>query len=178
MLGNCGSPRRSRYCGSGPTMSQIPARVGSSNGESWSLARAATRCSGIPPPSAATERLGRVGPPHCCGGPPSEPDLNGFHSSGSSKPGGPVGGSQCRTTCVAVENPARAVRVHEAECIGFIRRALPRVGDDRMFADRLASDLDSRFPFLWGLWLVVSVQQQAPAEWTAPALRLKKTQPG
>src|SRR5690242_8541066 len=121
---------------------------------------------------------GRVGPPHCCGGPPSEPDLNGFHSSGSSKPGGPVGGSQFRTTCVAVENPARAVRVHEAECIGFIRRALPRVGDDRMFADRLASDLDPRFPFFWGLWLVVSVQQQAPAEWTAPALRLKKTQPG
>ena len=32
-------------------------RVGSSSGELWSLARAATRCSGMPCPSVATERF-------------------------------------------------------------------------------------------------------------------------
>jgi hypothetical protein len=38
---------------------------------------------------------GRVGPPHRCGGPPSEPDLNAFHSSGSSKPYWLGGGQGC-----------------------------------------------------------------------------------
>ena len=42
---------------SGPIMSTIPARVGSSSGESCSLARAATRCSGIPCPSAGDGAL-------------------------------------------------------------------------------------------------------------------------
>jgi hypothetical protein len=30
---------------------------------------------------------------------------------------------------------------------------------------------------LWGLWFVVGVQQQFPAEWTTAVLRLEQAQP-
>lgn len=74
--------------------------------------------------------------------------------------------------------PACAVGVYEADCCGFVRRAPSRVRGDCLFADCLAGGLDPRFPFLRGLWFVVGVQQQFPAERTPAVLRLEQAQPG
>jgi hypothetical protein len=40
----------------------------------------------ISPPRPSTPHYGRVGPAHCCAGPPSEPGRAAFTASGSSKP--------------------------------------------------------------------------------------------
>ena len=58
------------------------------------------------------------------------------------------------------------------------RRAVSRIRDNCSLAHRLAGDLDPRLPFLRGLWFLVGVQQQSPAERTAAMLRLQQAQPG
>ena len=45
--------------------------------------------------------FGRVGPTHCCAGPPSEPGRARFRAPGSSKPLRLVGGQKCQVTAVA-----------------------------------------------------------------------------
>ena len=51
-----------------------------------------------------------------------------------------------------------------------------RLGGDRLFPYRLADNREPLFPFLGFLWLVVGVQQQSPAEWTASALSPEQVQ--
>src|SRR6266851_8509493 len=73
---------------------------------------------------------GRVSGAHCCAPLPSEPDLNGFHSSGSSKPYWLDGRQSCRFPCDAGFVPACAVGVYEAERSVAARRAVSRIRDN------------------------------------------------
>jgi hypothetical protein len=78
----------------------------------------------------------------------------------------------CRTVAGAGGRSAVAVGVYQAWGGGFVRRAVSRFGGDRVFADRLAGDLEPLFPFLGVLRLVVGVQQQPSAQRATAVLGL------
>src|SRR6266487_4923549 len=97
---------------------------------------------------------------------------------GSSKPKGSRAGRRAISIGASRPEPVRAIAVYESERDGCTRGAGTRVSGDRLSADRFAGDLDPLFPFIGGLWFLVGVQQQSPAERTAALLRLKDAQPG
>ncbi len=73
--------------------------------------------------------------------------------------------------CRCGREPTPAVGVYQVERGGFVRRGGLPVGGDRLSAGRLADGGEPLFPLVGCLWLTIGVQQQAPAERTAAALR-------
>src|SRR6266508_3018201 len=88
------------------------------------------------------------------------------------------GGQKRWVQAVVGRQPTCAVGVDETEREGFVRRAWPGVGGDRLEADRLAGRREPLLPLLGALRLVVGVQQQAAAQRTATVLRIQQAQSG
>src|SRR6516164_3165585 len=127
------------------------------------LARLRSTCcteAGLRPARTKWPSSCRVGPAHCCAGPPSEPGRAAFTASGSSKPGWLVGVVQCRAAAFA------AVGVYETG-VSLLRRArFPR--RDRV--DRLAGGGEPLFPLPRVLWPVLDGDQCATADHAATIL--------
>src|SRR5450756_2670772 len=79
-----------------------------------------------------------------------------------------------RTGCRGGVAPA-APGVYETEAAGLARPVAPPVGE-ALLTQRLAGDANPLLPFGWGLRRVLGVEEQVPAAWTAPSLRLQQTQ--
>src|SRR6266508_3072594 len=97
-------------------------------------------------------------------------------ASGSSKPRGLADRQTCWTAADVRALAWAAVGVYQASGGGFVRCAVARLGDDRVFADRVADHLEPLFPLVGVLRFVVGVQQETPAPWTAAVLRPEQTQ--
>jgi hypothetical protein len=65
--------------------------------------------------------------------------------------------------------------VVEQTAVKVIRGAAS-VGDDVAFEGRSADGPEPLFPFLGGLWFLIGVQEEIPADWAAAVLCLEQAQ--
>src|SRR6266540_1899532 len=86
-----------------------------------------------------------------------------------------VGRAETLAECRGGVSLPAAPGMYETKVAGLARPAAPAVGQT-LLAQRLAGHADPPFPFGWALRRMVGVQEQVPAAWTAPVLRLEQTQ--
>src|SRR5574338_127035 len=110
----------------------------------------------------------RVGPPHCCGGPPSEPCVRFVTAHGSSKPRGRHG-LLVAPALAGLEAPV-AGGVYQA-CSVPVRRVVSPVMGEVVGADRPSDGAQPpSFPLVSGLGWLIGAQQVVSAQGTTAIL--------
>jgi len=86
-----------------------------------------------------------------------------FHASGSSKPQRLAGWQKRWTRALGGREPSTALGMHETEVSGFVRLAVPPVGD-MLLAERLLGGTHPLLPLTRALGRVVGMEEHLPAK--------------